>query len=468
VRRSPSLALLFGAVFAVQACGATASPNPPATGPTATGTSEAGAIELTVLDHQDLRVKSLRAIIPAFEAAMKAQGKNITVNLVDANIAIDTEFQQKLIVDWEGDDPPDVTAVGASGVPDYATAGYLLDLTDRLAAWPDYNQNFYPIMRELDKQADGKAYSIARGASVMEYFVRKDVLSANNISTDQPNSWDDLISLLKSLHARTNNPAITLPAGKSWAGSTFDEGFKLVFLGTGGTLFDSATNKWVISSQALRDTFGFYYELQSNRLLPTDALLGPSPWVPTKYDGFTGIDKNGNAVTVAPPITTQGSWGWIYDWGPTGARPIPDIQSKVITWAFPSKAANQNYVFAGEDWAWVIAAKSKHPDEAWEFLKYLTTGQALASDIAAVGALAPRDDVSTLAPYSNFPYLITMEKLLPSGKTFKAPAGSDKIHQAVGDATEQILLNHMNGDQAADYFAGQATELLGADAVESQ
>ncbi len=468
MRRSRSLALLFGAVFAIQACGTAASPNPSATGPTATSTPAGAVVEITVLDHQDLRVKSLRAIIPGFEAAMKAQGKNITVNLVDANIAIDTEFQQKLIVDYEGDNPPDVTAVGASGVPDYATAGYLLDLTDRLAAWPDYNQHFYPIMRELDKQADGRAYSIARGASVMEYFVRKDVLAANGISTDQPNSWDDLIGLLKALHARTNLPAITLPAGKTWGGSTFDEGFKLVFLGTGGTLFDSATNKWVVSSQALRDTFGFYYALQSNGLLPTRALLGPHPWEPTKYDGFTGIDKNGNAIPVAPPITTQGSWGWIFDWGANGARPIPDIQSKVITWAFPSRAANQNYVFAGEDWAWVIAAKSKHPDEAWEFLKYVVTGEGLASDIAAVGALAPRDDVSTLAPYSNFPYLITMEKLLPFGKTFKAPAGSDQIHQAVSDATEQILLKKMNGDQAADYFAKQVTDLLGADAVETQ
>jgi ABC-type glycerol-3-phosphate transport system substrate-binding protein len=98
----------------------------------------------------------------------------------------------------------------------------------------------------------------------------------------------------------------------------------------------------------------------------------------------------------------------------------------------------------------------------------MNTGQALADDISAVGNLAPRDDISTLAPYSDFPYLIEMEKLLPSGKTFQPPVGTDKIQQAVGDATEQILLNKMDGPQAADFFAQQATDLLGADAVESQ
>jgi len=66
------------------------------------------------------------------------------------------------------------------------------------------------------------------------------------------------------------------------------------------------------------------------------------------------------------------------------------------------------------------------------------------------------------------PYLLKMEELLTKGRTFKAQVGIDKIQQAVGDATEQILLNKMDGDQAADYFARQATELLGPDAVEEQ
>ena len=38
---------------------------------------------------------------------------------------------------------------------------------------------------------------------------------------------------------------------------------------------------------------------------------------------------------------------------------------------------------------------------------------------------------------------------MTSGRTFKAQVGIDKIQQAVGAATEQILLNKMDGDQAA-------------------
>ena len=174
---------------------------------------------------------------------------------------------------------------------------------------------------------------------------------------------------------------------------------------------------------------------------------------------------------MAPPITTQGSWGWVFDWGPppTGARPIPGIyDGKVDTWAFPSKAANDNFVWSAEDWMWTVSAKSKHPDEAFALLQCLNTGAPLAMDVAAVGNLAPRDDIRDIAPYKDMPYLIKMEELMTSGRTFKAQVGIDKIQQAVGDATEQILLDKMDGNQAADFFTQQATDLLGPDAVETQ
>ena len=174
-------------------------------------------------------------------------------------------------------------------------------------------------------------------------------------------------------------------------------------------------------------------------------------------------------VDVAPPITTQGSWGWIYDWGPapTGARPIPDIFNKVITWAFPSKAENDTFVWAAEDWMWTVSAKSKHPDEAFAFLQCISSGVPLATDIAAVGNLAPRDDIQTVEPYASMPYLIDMEKLLPTGRSFKAQVGIDKIQQAVGDATEQLLLKATDGPGAAALFAQEATDLLGAENVEA-
>lgn len=480
MRRRRAIAAAFSLVLVTQACssGATTAPStggattaPSAAAPSAAAPSAAGQpITLTLLEHQTPRMLDLAQILPTCEATLAAEGMNVKVNVTGANVE-DEQFRQNVTVLYQGDNPPDVTSYPGAWVPGFATAGYLLDLTDRLNSWPDWQAHFYKVLRDRAQQADGKYWSMPRGGSVIELFIRKDVLEQLGVSTAQPNSWQELIDRLTQIHAKTNLPVFTLPTGKTWGGGTFDEGFIHVFNGTGGTLYDTASSKWVVKSQALTDVFNFYYTLQSNGFLPTKALLDPQPWVPAKHTGFAGRTADGKTVPVIP-VSTGGSWSWVYDWGPkpTGERPIAGItDGKVVgTWEWPSKAPNDNFVWAAEDWMWTISAKSKHPDEAFALLKCINTGQPLAIDTAAAGNLAPRDDIQGFAPYKDMPYLIDMEKFMTSGRTFKAEVGIDKIQQAVSDATEQILLNKMNGDQAAAYFASQATELLGPDLVESQ
>ena len=235
-------------------------------------------VTLTVLEHQAARIEALNKIKPMCEESLKAQGMNVTLDIQDAQVADDSAFHTKLPIVYQGDSPPDITSYPGAWVPDFAAAGYLLDLTDRLAAWPDWSGHFYQVLRDRAVQADGKTYSMPRGGTVIEYFVRKDALEAQGISIAQPASWEDLITRAKEWHAKTGLPAITLPAGTQWGGGTFDEGFIHVFLGTGGQLYDDATGKWIVKSQALSDAFDFYAQLASNDLLPTQALLDPQPW----------------------------------------------------------------------------------------------------------------------------------------------------------------------------------------------
>ena len=116
----------------------------------------------------------------------------------------------------------------------------------------------------------------------------------------------------------------------------------------------------------------------------------------------------------------------------------------------------------------MISAKTQHPDEAFALAQWLDTGQALANDIVAVGNASPRDDIQNIAPYSQDQYLIDAEKQLSTGKTFLPQVGYDKIQQAVGQATEDIISGTMTGAQAAAEFTKMATDLLGADKVEQQ
>jgi multiple sugar transport system substrate-binding protein len=460
------LAGLFGAVLVFSACSAAASPTPTVGGatPGPTATTAAAPIELTLIEYQQLRIDALKKVLPDFEAQMAAAGKNVKVKLIE-NVSNDQEFLTKITLDYSTGAAADVMEYGASAVPDFAAANYLLDLTARLNAWPDWQQHFFKVIRDRTVDTNGKIWWVPNGASYMMLFYRKDVLVANGISTEQPKTWAELITRMKDLQAKLGDCkggdgscAIMYPAGTAWGGGSFGEGWIHVFLGTGGKLFDDATGKWIVRSKALTDSFGFYQQMVANKLFPYKPLLNANPWEPTKYVAFP-------AGKLA--VTTQGSWGWIYDWGATGAKPIPDIFNAVSTWQFPTEDGSPPFVWASENHTWTITAKTKHPDEAFALVQFLTSGKAAATMAAAVGDVAARDDLATVAPYSDFPILVQGQEYLKTGKSILFPLGIGKIQDAVAKATEDVISGSMDAAAAAEEFATMVTASLGADKVEN-
>ena len=438
------------AILSVAACGNGAGgqqESPSATGP----------VTLTMVEYQKTRADAVAKLLPEFEAEMTRQGRDVKVKLV-RDILPDDQFKTKITQQYNAGEAPDVTDYGTAFVPGFAGAGYLLDLTPYLDKWPDW-QTFYPDVRNQIVQPDGKIYSLPHEANTQSLFYRKDVLEKLGVDTSQPATWADLVTRLKEINAKTGKPAIVLPAGTSWGGGTFGEGFLNVMLGTGSKLYNEETKKWVVQSPGLTQTFTIYDELTKAKLLPVEALLNPEPWQPTKYKDFP-------AGTL--PVAAQGTWGWRYDWGPEGAAPIKDLTDKVATWQYPPAAAGgQPYAVGGVAFSYEVSATTHHPDEAVELAKWLSSGKAMAEQLVAVGAAAPRSGIDSLAPYSEQPTLLDAGKQLTTSVSFPTRPGQDEIAQAVGEATEGILTGKMDGPAAAQAFAESATELLGEDAVET-
>ena len=417
--------------------------------------AQGDSVEITVLDHQEPRLALLEEMLPAFEETMAAQGKNIRVKLLEGP-APDTEFLTKLTLDYNSGNAPDVTSFGGSGTADFAAAGYLLDMTSLTEAWPDWSGHFYERLRDEQVMADGKVYSVPREASIIQLFYRKDVLEANGISTEQPTSWQDLLDRMTALTEKTGNPSLLFPAGEAWGGGTFFEGFIHLMLGTTSPLYDESDRKWVVRSPGLTQVLTFYEQMTQAGVLPVEPLLNPEPWVATKYEAF----PNGELA-----VTTSGTWGWIFDWGPEGAAPIENITEKVATWEFPTHDGGETFVYGSSGWVWAISAATEHPEEAWELTKWLASGEFMAANAVTIGATATRDDIQTLAPYSEYPFLIDAERRLGNARSFKAPEGTDRMVQAVGEATEVVITGDQTGEEAANTLATTATELLGADKV---
>jgi multiple sugar transport system substrate-binding protein len=412
-------------------------------------------VQLTLLDHQEPRVELLKKLLPRFEKDMAAQGKKITVKLLEGP-AEDTQFLTKLTLDYNSGNAPDVASFGNSSTVDFATSGFLLDLTPMLEEWADWEDHFYDRLREEQVQPDGKTYAVPREAQIIELFYRKDVLQSHGTSTGQPQSWQELLERMQQETQQSGNPSLLFPAGEAWGGGTFFEGFIHLMLGTDSPLYDPEESKWVVESPGLTEVLNFYEDMTKAGVLPVDPLLNPEPWVPTKYEAF----PKGDLVA-----TTCGTWCWMFDWGPEGAAPIKGLFNKVDTWEFPTSAGGETFVWGSSGWVWAISADSENPEEAFELVKWLAGGEFMAENAVTVGAASPRDDLDEVKPYSNLEFLLEAERQLQNARSFVPPPGTDKMVQAVGEATEQVITGEMSGDEAAGFLAERATELLGEDNV---
>jgi len=422
------------------------------------GEKTGGPVELTLEDHQKPRVELLRKLLPKFEQEMAAKGRQITVKLIEGP-AEDGAFKSKLTLDYNAGNAPDVTSIGAADASTFAASGYLLDLTDRLNGWAEW-QRFYKRLRDEAVQPDGRVYYVPREATIMQLWYRQDILKAKGISTEQPNSWQELVERARQAKQAVGSPPILFPAGKQWGGGTFGEGFIHLMLGTGSQLYDTQQKKWIVRSPGLTATLKFYEQLTNEGLLPVQPLLNPEPWVQPKYKDFPA----GKLL-----IETCGTWCWFFDYGPKGSAPIKDLTKRVATWNFPTQNGDSPpFAYGSTGWAWAVTGKTQHPDEAFELVKWLASGEAMAQNAVTIGAASPRDDLADVAPYSEEPELLSAEKQLSGARSFPPPEGTDKIMQVVADATEAVITKRMTGEQAAGQLADQAKQLLGPDKVVEQ
>jgi len=441
----------FLAAAALAACSSSGSSSAAAG---STNNSTSGDITLTLLESQQIRAQILQKLIPQFEAAMAAKGQHITVKLIK-DIVPSNNYQTLLTEDYNAGTAPDVADYGITWLPDFGAAGYLLNLKPYLEKWSGWS-SFYPSVVAQSESSNGAIYGLVHEASTQQIFYRSDVLTRDGISTAQPQTWSALIDRLDQIKAKTGTTPLVIPAGTAWDAP--EQGLYNVLLGTGSQLYDSSTGKWVVKSSGISYVFNLLATLTKDGLIPTQDLLNPNPWQPTKYVGF----PKGTM-----PVSFEGTWGWQYDWGAQGTAPIPDLTSKVKTWDFPSADGGSPYADAIDGYVWAVSKTTKYPAAAAELAEWLTSGTALADQLAAVGAASPRSGMDNVAPYSNYPELIAAEKSFSTAKAMNPESNQDKIDQAWTTAEEGILEGHDNGAQAAAAFAQQATVLLGSSNVES-
>lgn len=421
----------------------------------------AASVEPIVLRYlspdRELENKLQQVNIDAFNAEMKNTGKPYTMTR-ELGAATDNDYRTKMTIDAAAGTLADVVSVYAADVADYNAAGYLLDLKGYLEAWDEW-KHYYDVLKPF-AYVDGKLLGLPAGTT-FTFFVRKDVLDANNIPTDQPKTWDEFYTACDAIK-KANIMPCGLPAATPWGGGTFQEGFREVWLSFNGTIYDESDKKWVVSSPNLLKALQVYETLAKKEYLDVEGLMTPNPWEPIKYQKF----PKGELA-----IVTGGDWQWAFDWGPEGATPIDGLFEKVMRWEFPTEDGKP-FSYVEGSVAPCVFSGTKSPEGCVEYIKFVSSVDmgCKAMEIYIGGPSARSDFAEGCPAYKDVVggKYVESGNLFESGRTYNfAQVGNEKIADGIAKATEDVITLSKTPEEAMETFAKNMATQLGADKVKT-
>jgi len=350
-------------------------------------------------------------------------------------------------------------AVDGYRIPEFAEAGYLLELDRYLKNWKDWDQYYEPMKRMVE--FNGKHYGIPLDTDVRMLWYWKPIFEKAGIPLPwKPENWDDIIDAARKI--KENCPGVEypiyLPVGSKMGEATTMQGFYMLLLGADtpegdrNRLRDWAEGKWIGKSSALERALQFYRTV----FIDDSLSLRDIYYTPDVWGDWRRAMINGNIG-----IGFGGSWEFKEFWTGAGEE-LPSIEerNKVLGWApMPGsgKPGAPRIVSVSGGWTFAINADAKNPDQAWDLLKTIFTRENFGNWVSGAAKVSTRKDVAAMDSYKKDKYIAEITYLVGYTTGRDTYPGYSKVSSFVQSSTEDIL----DGKSAAEAMEAFYKNLIG-------
>ncbi len=283
------------------------------------------------------RVQLFKDIVSEFEE----RNADITVRLDGIG---GQQLMQKLQTRFAGNAAPDVCMIDGNYYAAFAGRGLLMDLTEKAESDPDVNlDDYYPGLVDVCRY-DGRLYGLPRITSCGGMIYNQDLFDAAGITyPDWDWTWDDLRKNAKKLTKDLDGDGITdqygFAIGFNWVGT------REFIVHNGGTLFTEDCMHCGYGEPPAIEAMQFMLDLHKDgSAVDVRELEGgsiESLFQSGKLAMFYGSTASMAALT-----------GLDFRWS---VAPYPKKKNR--------KTLSGTNIFS-------IAAATRHPDEAWKFVKF--------------------------------------------------------------------------------------------------
>jgi multiple sugar transport system substrate-binding protein len=311
-------------------------------------------------------------------AAFSQNHANIKVEWISGGQGPEREAKFTALI--AGGTPPDIfSSWQEAGFGDYAARKLALNLNPFLEKSTDLDLKSIPeaLMKTYERNGELLGIPFASGASYLYY--NKKLFDAAGVayptaSWDDPNwTWDTFVEMAKKLTKDYGNPNATYGANLGmWPSNALSWLFS-------GDFYPEEAYTTGFFKESVADSENTIAAYQAQNDLIYKHQVSPSPAL---NDAMSSVGDPFKTGHIAMQLT--GVWGfWVYS-------DVKDFEIGAA--AFPTgKGSNRPVIFTDP---WMISRESKHPNEAWEFMKVLVDPkQGGKSYVETTGVVPPAQEL---------------------------------------------------------------------------
>ncbi|WP_339279833.1 sugar ABC transporter substrate-binding protein [Paenibacillus sp. FSL W8-1187] len=343
-----------------------------------TGSGSGGNVTLRYALWDSNQEKGARKIADAFEA----KNPNIKIKI---EVAGWSDYWTMLEAGATGGSLPDVFWMHSNEIYRYASNGMLLDLNDQIAKSTEVKLENYPEGLNQIYNFDGKQYAVPRDFDTIGLWYNKTLFDKANLSyPDESWTWDDLKSAAKTL-TKDGVYGLLAPMHNQ-------EGYYNFVYQNGGTIITDDKKSGYDDPKTI-EALDYYISFTREGLSPMTVVDAERP----------ELIKNGKVA-----MGIFGSWN-------LSSFAENEYMAKNFDVAVLPKKEKQASIYNGLGHA--IDAKTKHPEEAWKFVEFLSSkeGQEMQAEL---GLAIPA-------------YKGTAQKWVESSSTFHSQVFVDMVQYGV-------------------------------------
>ncbi|WP_020373796.1 ABC transporter substrate-binding protein [Sulfobacillus thermosulfidooxidans] len=343
---------------------------------------------------------------------------------------ISGNYETILKTEFVAGDAPDIITLNNGGqAPTFEAEGAVIPLNSYIKQSHFSLSDFYH--GALDMFVSGNTvYGIPRDQSPLALYYNPALFRAAGIS-GPPKTWAQLVADAKKLTipAKKQYGLVNTPQEPRWAEFIYQ---------AGGSVMNANMTKMTLNTPAALRGFSFYVNLYRSGVAQQPSQVGAT-W------GGQALGMGRAAMTL------EGAWAipylqQTYPHTPFAIAPLPKGPKNNVSLDFPT--------------AWAITKDSKHPEQAWQVIKYLT-GVGQAQWVEQGGLVTVRKSLINMPYYQKHPIYKNIIASLPHAVPWNFPVGFDQyVNTTLSNVTLRAVDGTLSPQEALQILQQQGEAIL--------